>query len=97
MPSSPLVTPEILVIWPDDAAAVRTYCRKEHLPFPNLIDPNHEIANRYGQEVKLLKLGRLPELVIVDTTGVVRYAHHASSMSDIVPSKTLWAVLERIA
>ena len=55
---------EILVIWPDAPKAVEDYCQKEKLPFVNLLDPGHEVANEYGQQVKLLKLGRLPALVM---------------------------------
>jgi len=46
--------------------------------------------------VSLLKLGRMPELAIVDRGGVIRYAHHASSMSDIPTSKTLLDVLDQL-
>jgi peroxiredoxin Q/BCP len=86
---------EILVVWPDDADAVRDFCQREKLPFPNLIDPGHEIANRYGQQVKLLKLGRMPALAVLDREGVVRYEHRANSMSDIPGNRTVLDVLER--
>jgi len=87
---------EILVVWPDDAEAVQDYCQKEKLPFVNLVDPGHEVANRYGQQVNLLKLGRMPALVVLDRHGKVQYEHKANSMSDIPGSKTVLDVLDRL-
>jgi peroxiredoxin len=86
----------ILVIWPDDAKTVQDYCEKEKLPFVNLIDPGHEVANRYGQQVNLLKLGRMPALAVLDRDGTVQYEHKANSMSDIPSNKTVLDVLDRL-
>jgi peroxiredoxin len=86
----------ILVVWPDDADDVRTYCEKEKLPFVNLVDPGHEVANRYGQQTKILKLGRMPALVVLDRGGTVQYEHQANSMSDIPTNKTVLDVLDRL-
>ena len=87
---------EILVVSPEDLKAVQSFWLRERLPFPGLADPDHRVANLYGQEVSLLKLGRMPELAIVDRSGVIRYAHHASSMSDIPTTKTLLDVLDQL-
>jgi peroxiredoxin Q/BCP len=87
---------EILVVWPDDAEAVRTYCEKEKLPFTNLVDPGHEVANQFGQQVKILKLGRMPALVVLDRDGTVQYEHKANGMSDIPSNKTVLDVLDRM-
>jgi peroxiredoxin Q/BCP len=85
---------EIVSISPEDLETVRRYWKKERLPFIGLADPEHEVANRYGQAVRWLKLGRLPLQLIIDRTGTVRYRHDANSMSDI-PSNA--AILEEIA
>jgi peroxiredoxin len=87
---------EILVVWPDDAKAVQDYCQKEKLPFINLVDPGHEVANQYGQQTKILKLGRMPALVVLDRDGTVQYEHKANSMSDIPNNKTVLDVLDRL-
>ena len=87
---------EVLVVWPDDAKAVVDYCQKEKLPFINLLDPGHEVANEYGQQVKIFKLGRMPALVVLDRAGTVQYEHKANSMSDIPSNKTVLDVLDRL-
>jgi peroxiredoxin Q/BCP len=54
------------------------------------------VLKRYGQEVKLFKLGRMPAQVIVDKQGQARYVHYGHSMSDIPPNDELLAILERL-
>jgi peroxiredoxin Q/BCP len=49
------------------------YWEVEHLPFIGLPDPKHVIANLYGQEVNLFKLGRVPALMVIDKKGQVRF------------------------
>jgi len=85
---------EIVSIAPEDLETVRSYWKKERLPFVGLADPEHEVADRYGQPVRLLKLGRLPLQLVVDKAGTVRYRHDGSSMRDI---PTNAAILEEIS
>lgn len=87
---------EILVIGPDSEEAFQQYWQKENLPFIGLADPTHEVARRYGQEVRLLRLGRLPALMVIDRAGVVRYTHYGASMADIPPTSEVLAVLDAL-
>ena len=74
---------EVVSIAPEDLETVRSYWKKERLPFVGLADPAHKVADRYGQAVRLVKLGRLPLQIIIDQKGTIRYRHDANSMSDI--------------
>jgi peroxiredoxin Q/BCP len=85
---------EILVVGPDGAGAFKDYWQKEELPFVGLADPTHTVAKRYGQEVKLLKWGRMPALMVVDKHGQVAYKHYGSSMSDIPPNPQILSILD---
>lgn len=87
---------EIVVVNPEDVAETKAFAQNLALPFLMLVDPNHEVANRYGQEVNLLKLGRLPALVVLDRDGVMRYEHHANSMMDTAKNSDVLAVLDRL-
>ncbi|RME73232.1 MAG: thioredoxin peroxidase [Chloroflexi bacterium] len=87
---------EVLVTGPDDASAFAQYWQKESLPFVGLPDPTHRVARLYGQQVKLLRLGRMPALVVVDKNGQVRYRHYAASMRDIPPNREILAVLDSL-
>ena len=87
---------EVVVIGPEDQKAFQDYWQKESLPFVGLADPAHTVANRYGQEVSLLKLGRMPALMIIDKTGEVGFQHHAGAMFDIPPNRQVLAVLDEL-
>ena len=85
---------EILVVCPEDQAAVAQYWQKEQLPFVGLADPKHEVADQYGQETKLLKFGRLPTLVVVDKGMNLVHSHHGVSMRDIPQSQPMLDLLD---
>ena len=87
---------EVIVVGPEDADAFAKYWRAHKLPFVGLPDPEHTVLDRYGQELKVLKLGRMPAQVIVDTRGVVRFAHYGHSMSDIPSNDELLELLDRL-
>jgi peroxiredoxin Q/BCP len=85
---------EVIVIGPDDQVAFQQYWKKEDLPFVGLADPGHAVANLYGQQVKLLKMGRMPSLMVVGRDGEIRYKHHGASMQDIPSNQEILALLE---
>ena len=87
---------EVLVVGPDTARAFKDYWERENLPFVGLADPNHIVANRYGQEVKLLKFGRLPAMMVIDKQGMVRYRHYGASMQNIPPNSQILALLDAL-
>jgi peroxiredoxin len=84
----------ILVAGPEDAEAFKDYWEKEKLPFIGLPDPEHKVLKKYGQEVSLFKLGRMPAQVMVDKSGKVRFVHYGHSMADIPENKELLELLE---
>ena len=69
---------------------------KEQYPFIGLPDPEHRVADSYGQQVKLLKLGRLPALLVIDSDGFVRYRHYGSSMRDIPNNEEILQLLDEL-
>jgi len=87
---------EIVVVGPEDAKAFQAYWTQENLPFVGLPDPDHQVADRYGQQVKLLKMGRLPALMVIDIAGDVRYVHYGSSMRDIPSNQEVLHLLDQL-
>jgi len=87
---------EILAVGPDGPSAFARYWRAERLPFPGLPDPDHAVARCYNQEISILKLGRMPLVIVVDSAGFVRYAHYGSSMADIPGNRTLLEIIEKL-
>ena len=86
----------ILVVGPDDQSAFQEYWAKHDLPFIGLPDPEHRLADLYGQQVKLLKAGRLPALMVIDKAGQIRYRHFGKSMRDIPPNQAILDLLDRL-
>jgi peroxiredoxin len=87
---------EIIVIGPEDENTFKEYWQREKMPFPGIADPQHIIAKKYGQEVKLLKMGRMPALFVIDREGKIRFEHHGQSMSDIPENKDVLAILDKL-
>ena len=85
---------EIIVIGPEDEKEFQKYWTKEKLPFIGLPDPQHRVLDMYGQEVKLLKLGRMPAQIVIDKQGIIRFAHYGNGMQDIPSSQKLFNMLE---
>ena len=86
---------EIVVVGPEDQGAFARYWQKEALPFVGLPDPEHRVADLYGQQVKLLKLGRLPALIVIDKTGQIRHQHYGNSMRDIPANGEMLSLLDQ--
>ncbi len=85
---------EIIAIGPEDAKSFAEWWHNERMPFTGIADPEHIVAKMYGQQVKLLKLGRMPALVVVDRQGRIRYQHYGESMSDIPSDKDILSLLD---
>jgi hypothetical protein len=59
-------------------------------------DPDHVVARRYRQEINILRLGRMPLVMVIDRAGVIRFAYRASSMSDIPSNAALLEVIDSL-
>lgn len=87
---------EILVIGPEGPRRFEQVWETERYPFVGFADYRHTVADRYGQEVNLLKLGRMPALLLVDKRGIIRFAHFGDNMADIPKNEVVLALLERL-
>ena len=83
----------IAVVVHDSADSVSEYWKAKDLPFVGLPDPDGEVGKRYQQQWKLLKLGRMPALFIIDQRQRLVVSQHGKSMADIPPSKEVLRVL----
>ena len=87
---------EIVVVGPDDAEHFRMYWKSHKLPYIGLPDPTYNVLKRYGQEINLFKLGRMPAQVLIDKQGIARFAHYGNSMSDIPTNDEILQILQTI-
>ncbi len=86
----------VVVVGPEDAKTFAKYFSENQLPFIGLPDPKHQVLKRYGQEVNLFKLGRMPAQLLVDKEGTVRFVHYGKSMADIPPNEEIFELVDRI-
>ena len=87
---------EVIAIGPEGKKLFSAWWHTNKMPFPGIPDPQHKIAEIYGQQVKLLKLGRMPEVVVVDKQGNMRFRHQGKAMSDIPSNKEVLALLDEL-
>ena len=86
---------EVLVVGPENPSSFEEYWKKESMPFVGLPDPEHSIMNLYGQEVRLLKLGRMPAQMLIDKSGILKFVHYGKSMADIPDLSEIENALKR--
>lgn len=84
----------IVVVAPHNAQKVAAYWKKEQLPMIGVNDEEGTLAELYGQEWKILKLGRMPALFVIDTNGSLAFSHYGTSMSDIPKNSEILKILD---
>jgi peroxiredoxin len=87
---------EILVIGPEGPRRFKQVWDEQRYPFVGFSDHRHTVADLYGQEVNLAKLGRMPAMLIVDKQGIIRFAHFGDNMADIPRNEDVLALLDQL-
>jgi len=87
---------EILVVGPENQHQFQNYWQGNNLPYIGLPDPENRVADLYGQQVKILRMGRLPALVVIDKKGRIRFRNIGDQMYDIPSNKHILSILDRI-
>ena len=59
-------------------------------------DKSKEIPGLLKQQVKIIKGGRMPGLLIIDKQGIIQYAYYSDSMKDIPENEEILKVLKKI-
>jgi peroxiredoxin len=87
---------EIIAIGPEKAEAFKKWWDEHKMPFTGIADPKHVISDTYGQQVKLVKLGRMPASLLIDKGCQIRYSHFGDSMSDIPESQEILTLIDEL-
>ena len=86
----------ILVVTQHSSKKMQSYWSEERLPYLGVPDEGKRLRTLYRQQWKALKLGLMPALFIIDTAGVIRYAHYSESMSDIPTNQQVLESLSQL-
>jgi peroxiredoxin len=87
---------EIIAIGPEGSEAFKEWWDEHQMPFTGIADPKHVIADTYGQQVKLIKLGRMPASLLVDKKGQIVYTHFGESMADIPKTQEILTLIDEL-
>lgn len=87
---------EVIAVGPEDARSFKEWWQSHDMPFSGIADPEHVLAKLYGQKVNLLKMGRMPALMVIDKEGMIRFAHYGNSMSDIPTDEQVLSLLDEL-
>jgi len=87
---------EVIAIGPEESKVFKQWWDEHQMPFSGIADPGHVIADDYGQQVKLIKLGRMPATILIDKQGIIRYAHFGESMSDIPATDEMLEIIDSL-
>jgi peroxiredoxin Q/BCP len=85
---------EIIAIGPEGHEAFKEWWDEHQMPFTGIADPEHVIAKMYGQQFKLIKLGRMPASIMVDKHGQIRYTRFGESMADIPKTEEMLSIID---
>lgn len=70
----------------------RKYARK----YAVFYDESERVAKMLKQEIRWIKLGRMPGLLVIDKKGIIQYAYYGKNMHDIPENSQILDVLEKI-
>jgi len=87
---------EVIAVGPEDADSFRMYWKSHKLPFIGLPNPTLSVLKRYGQEVNLFKLGRMPAQIIIDKQGIARFVPYGHAMSDIPENEEILQIVQTL-
>ncbi len=87
---------ELLAISAEPPKRSEAYLRSHPLPYPTLIDPDHEVFDAYDVTSRLISLGQRPGLFVIDAEGIVRFEEVGAQQYNIPPNEKVLGVLESL-
>ena len=86
----------VAVVVRERSERLRGHWASLRLPFVCVPDPDGRIAAAWGQQWRLVRLGRLPAQFVVARDGRVAFAHYSRDMTDIVSEAVILDVVQRL-
>jgi peroxiredoxin len=87
---------EVLAISAESPARSEAYLSSHPLPYPTLVDADHEVFDAYDVTSRLISLGQRPALFVIDADGVVRFEEVGAQQYNIPPNEKVLGVLESL-
>lgn len=87
---------EVLAISAESPQRSEAYLRSHPLPYPTLVDAEHEVFDAYDVTSRLISLGQRPGLFVIDADGVVRLEEVGAQQYNIPPDEQVLKILESL-
>jgi peroxiredoxin len=76
---------EVIAVAVDSVEHAGRYFERNEIPFPCLADPDRKVFRQYDVKSAMVSLGQRPGQFIIDSKGIVRYAHLGFQQWEIPP------------
>lgn len=86
----------LYAILPDKLENAKKFESEFAKEYPIYYDDKKKVNKMLNQEVKPLKLGRMPALLIIDKQGIIKYAYYSDSMDDIPENEEIFEILKNL-
>jgi len=86
----------LYAILPDKLENAQKFESEFAKEYPIYYDDKKKVNKMLKQEVKPLKLGRMPALLIIDKQAIIRYAYYSDSMDDIPENEEIFNVIKKL-
>ena len=87
---------EVLAISAESPERSEAYLRSHPLPYPTLVDADHEVFDAYDVTSRMMSLGQRPALFVLDADGIVRFEEVGAQQYNIPRNDTVLEVLESL-
>ena len=87
---------EVVAISAESPERSEAYLRSHPLPYPTLVDAEHEVFDAYDVTSRLISLGQRPGLFVIDGDGVVRFEEVGAQQYNIPPNEQVLKILESL-
>jgi thioredoxin-dependent peroxiredoxin len=84
---------EVVAISAEGVEAGEAYLRSHPLPYPVVVDADHQIFDAYDVTSRMMSLGQRPGLFVVDADGVIRFDSVGAQQWQIPPNENVLEVL----
>ena len=86
----------MLAISAESPERSEAYLRSHPLPYPTLVDADHEVFDAYDVTSRMMSLGQRPALFVVDADGIVRFEEVGAQQYNIPRNDKVLEVLESL-
>jgi len=87
---------KIVVVIRNNAKNVNDFWKKNKLQYIGIPDKDKKLGKLYRQQWKLIKLGLMPAMFVINQQGKISYSYYSNNMKDIPENKTIFEVLKNL-